>query len=364
MKVCILLHSHWSAGMGGAEYQAKLIFDYLSKKHQVIYLCRNSKEKSDNIVQIKSSSKLCRYAYFPDVPQVYKALKQIQPDVIYHRNGGAYSGVAAYYARRHHVPFVWNLAHDKDIEKVKFRHFRNPLKAVDVLLRRFAIALRPTIIAQTEEQQKMLSQNFAIQNSVHIPNFHPSPNLNLSHLKTEQKASKIILWVANLKPMKDPDLFLELVKYFKDNRDLEFRVAGKADSKWTEKLQQLEKEQSNFTYLGLLTQEEVNQQISLSSLFVNTSIAEGFPNTFIQSWLRGVPVMSVRVNPNQVITKNNAGIIASDLQTMISVVHRLLLQPKEFYEYGLNGKKYAEAHYSVQNAEKLENLLEDSRFVH
>ena len=53
----------------------------------------------------------------------------------------------------------------------------------------------------------------------------------------------------------------------------------------------------NLDYLGEQPIERVNSEIAASDVLVTTSY-EGFPNTFIQAWLRGVPVVSNGVDPD------------------------------------------------------------------
>ena len=51
----------------------------------------------------------------------------------------------------------------------------------------------------------------------------------------------------------------------------------------------------NLEYLGQRTHAEVNELLARAHIFVNTSTHEGFPNTFIQAWLREVAVVSLSV---------------------------------------------------------------------
>jgi len=61
--------------------------------------------------------------------------------------------------------------------------------------------------------------------------------------------------------------------------------------------------------MGKLPFEETLKIFDGATLFVNTSKSEseGFPNTYIQAWLRGVPVISFDVDPDGVIAKNGLG---------------------------------------------------------
>ena len=353
MKICFVLNTHWSSGMGGAEYQALLLMKELNKDNEVFYICRYANEISDHIITVKSNNKFNKYAFFFDAINLYKTLKKINPRVVYHRDAGAYTGVCAFYCKKFGKKFLWNLARDNEVDLIEVIDLYNPFKFIDKLLLRYGIKNHKIIIAQTLEQQELLNTNYGITDSSLIPNFHPIPKLH-----KKNNIVKKVIWVSNLKNIKRPEMFFELVKNFKNNKQVRFYMIGLPNFKYEKTINRLSSEANNFEYLGKLSQLEVNDYIENSDLFVNTSILEGFPNTFIQSWMRGVPVMSMCIDPSKIIRKNNIGVIAPDVETMIKVVNELILNSREFDIMGKNAIIYAKKNHSLKNISKIKALME------
>ena len=57
----------------------------------------------------------------------------------------------------------------------------------------------------------------------------------------------------------------------------------------------------NIEYLGQVAPERAQQLMADAALLLSTSDEEGFPNTFVQAWSSGTPVVSLKVDPDGVI---------------------------------------------------------------
>lgn len=102
---------------------------------------------------------------------------------------------------------------------------------------------------------------------------------------------------------------------------------------------------------------EVGTLFSRAKLFLNTSQIEGFPNTFLQAWVRGVPVVAF-FDPDSLIKQRQLGHTASDFDDMVSAIQRLLRDDAERQRIGERARAYAVAqfgpmHIASRNLEML-----------
>jgi glycosyltransferase involved in cell wall biosynthesis len=210
------------------------------------------------------------------------------------------------------------------------------------------------VVAQTSDQAAMLQDNYGITVDRVIPNFHPVPQ----HCGTKDENTTLV-WIANLKDVKRPELVIEAASRLADLPSVRFKVVG-APYIEGDKQAQFEsavRELDNLEYLGKLPQEDVNALLCRSHMLVNTSVAEGFSNTFIQAWMREVPVLTVGVNPDNMLNDSSFGKCCGSVDELVDSIRHYVQQPGRLQEMGEASYAKSIEIFSMRNAEQLAELI-------
>jgi glycosyltransferase involved in cell wall biosynthesis len=363
-KLCILVPAHWEALMGGSQYQAKVLVDYLLEHYDVdiAYLTTHADPEFTpegyRIVPFSDRRGLRRYGSFFDVVRLYRALERERPDIVLQFVGSAHTGIAALYARRHGCKMIWRVTSDRSVEPedAPWLHLHRHLER---LFLNFGIRHATQILAQTEYQRARLLKAFPRAAVQVLPNFHPAaPDCGRSGA-----VSKQVAWIANLKPLKNPAAFIRLARQFAHRSDIRFVMIGDAtdNSEWTKQQLADIAATPNLDYRGGLPQAEVNALLEHTDLLVNTSDYEGFSNTFIQAWMRRVPVVTLRVDPDRLLSRGGLGTVAGSEHLLFHRVAALLEDPDKCASIGARARRYALEHHAESNIERLARLLELAR---
>jgi glycosyltransferase involved in cell wall biosynthesis len=349
---------------GGAEYQISLLIDELTASgYEVHYLTHfldpRSPARNYRAVKIGSGDSLPKMGYIVDAPSLYGALREIGPTAIYQRVACAYTGICAAYSRRRSIPLIWHAAHDAEVSGQMLDAARN---VVRVWLERRATAYgirhATRIVVQTRHQAALLRETFGRAADAVIGNFHPPPAEDL-----DKRGPTTVVWIANLKPWKRPEVFVRLAHELQGFRDVRFVMVGApapaaGNEGWQNELMRNIEATANLRFLGHRTHDEVNALLARSHVFVNTSTLEGFPNTFIQSWLREVAVVSLQVDPDGVLGRERVGIAAGTEEKLIAAVRALIEDPAERAALAARGRAHAMAHHSLRNAGELMRVID------
>jgi glycosyltransferase involved in cell wall biosynthesis len=368
-RLSIVTPHHPSASGGGAEFQIQCLLESLLdlQRYDISYVARSVdpdfKPRGYRIVRLGNSSRAPRFGYGMDAVPLYRALKALRPQVIYQRVACGYSGVCAWYARRNSARMIWHVAHDTDVTRETLDPGRNPIRRIlENASIRYMIGATDHIVTQTQWQRTELERNYRRTADGIVRNFHPEPAERID----KSGDARTVLWVANFKRWKQPELFLDLAAALRDVTAARFvmvgaQAGGSGEREWNAALMQRIRLAPNVEYLGPRPQAEINQLLARAHVFVNTSLSEGFPNTFIQAWMRAVPVVSLQVDPDDVLQREAIGIRAGTTHGLADAVRRLLVTPELRAEYGERARRYALLKHSLGNAYQLAQLIDTGR---
>jgi glycosyltransferase involved in cell wall biosynthesis len=153
------------------------------------------------------------------------------------------------------------------------------------------------------------------------------------------------LWVSTIRKLKRPELFLDLAQALPD---LEFRMIGGPDDGELALFRSTKARAStikNVKFFGFVPFLQTEEQFDRAILFVNTSDSEGFPNTFLQAWARGIPTVSF-VDAGAHLNGQPIGLRVSSLEEMVATVARMASDNAALAEEGKRCVAYVKTNHS------------------
>lgn len=360
MKICFFV-GFYPYIKGGAEYQMKLIAEELSKDVDAFFISVGHTE--DNIFYegklkvyaLKLSNYCCNKAllYYPFFYRIQRIIDAEAPDLVYQRILNSFTYHLAIYTKRNKIPFYVHIA---DCYSLQFTNTFTDL--VRKLMFKSVLKSDVRFIVQTDEQIKLLSR-WNVTPVLKIYNLHPlgQQQVLLSHSSERRN----IMWIGSARKVKRLDLFFDLAYHFRQNTSWNFVVIGRLESgEYANALSLRMSMLDNIDYLGEQDNEFINRYLEESAtILVNTSDSEGFSNTFIQAWLRGVPVVSLNSDPDNILTDCDFGIFcAGDIEKMFDAVELLLSNNDLINKYTTNAFLKAPSLFSLKtNIVKIRHLL-------
>jgi glycosyltransferase involved in cell wall biosynthesis len=275
----------------------------------------------------------------PRLTDYLPLLARQQPDIIYARAASPQVAACGYFARRSRAKFIYAAASDRDFN-------RGAISGVtrrDAALFRWGMRRADAIIVQNLQQQEALRKNWG-RDGVVIPNMFEDPQAKPAAFEGP------ILFVGTLRQIKQPELFIELARALPERR---FRMIGGASrasggDAYYEQIQRLAALVPNLEFAGFVPVSTIGTEFDGAGVLVNTSEIEGFPNTFLQAWARGIPTLSF-VAPTG---RNGATgtVRAADFNDMVRHLRLLTREPAAWGEAAARGKAQFERDHTKSTA--------------
>jgi glycosyltransferase involved in cell wall biosynthesis len=171
-------------------------------------------------------------------------------------------------------------------------------------------------VVQNIQQESLLIRNYNKHNYLLIPQIWVSSDFE----KYSASNKDIILWVSNFRTLKRPHWFIQLAQA---NPIFKFVMVGfPNDKNLFDKCKKEAQTISNISFLGGLSFKKTDSLFARARLFVCTSEIEGFPNTFIQAWIHGCPILTT-FDPSNIIVDNNLGINCNTFDDLLYGFNKL-----------------------------------------
>lgn len=274
-------------------------------------------------------------------------LSKLSADIYHQRGAGLITGYVANCAKNKKKPFVFSIAFIDDCTLRGITWRGNPIK-VRARRRLYLLGIKyaSVVIASAEYLKEEFLKNFPDKDVRIIPSGHMIPK------EINKKRKPIIVWAGRLVDYKHPELIIELAKKLPN---YEFVVLGRVQHHsmhWV-----VNCGLPNIEFRGFVDLDEVNKTISEARVFIDTSEAAGFPNTFIQSWLRGTPTISLSVDPDCVICKYKLGFHSKNINQMVEDIKELMENNHLWNKMSKNAYNYSIKNHDIKEVGKKHHEL-------
>lgn len=271
---------------------------------------------------------------YPRVIKLWLAMKVLNADVYYTSCAGYMVGIVGLFCRLNKKKAIFRVAHDSDCEpdKLLIDLWR------DKKIYEYGLRRQNEVLVQSHQQAEALYRNYGLHSSL-AGMFVDKPKKLLDY----EDRDIGVLWVNNIRQFKRPDLVIELAK---NNPDLDIHmIGGPNDQDLYEKIKKSAESLQNIKFYGAVPYKDISKYYSRARVFVNTSDSEGFPNSYLQSWIRGTPIV-VFFDPDGKIMNNNLGYAANSLAEMSDILRRFSTDKMFWKEYSDKCIDYMNTHYS------------------
>jgi glycosyltransferase involved in cell wall biosynthesis len=279
--------------VGGAEVQQSILSRALAQAgFQVSMVCNDFGQadgvRVDGVTVYKTHAldagiPVVRFVH-PRLSTTWAAMRRADADIYYTRSSSILAGVIAAFCRRHGRRSIYAAASDVDFipEKQPMRFRR------DRWIYAYGLRHVDMIIAQNAFQQEACFENYGRRATVIPSAYAPPPGAG-----ADENGS--VLWVGTVRDYKQPELLLEIARRLPQHRFVMVGGAGgyrAQDVRYFEGVKREAQGLRNVEFSGFVPYAGVEAYFNRARVFVNTSRYEGFPNTFLQAWARGVPTVS------------------------------------------------------------------------
>ena len=335
-------------GAGGEEVQHTLLATALAARGFDVSMVVHDLGQADGTIWsgVRTVKAFAPHAGIPVVRFIHprwsglwSALRRADAAVYYVSTAGVHVGQVVLFARLYGRKVIFRVAHDancsRDTLMIKYRR--------DRALYEYGLRRVDTILAQTEVQQRMLHDNYGVASQLaRMPVDMPDGVCEFAARDID------LLWVNNLRRFKRADLYLELAALLPA---AELHMIGGEVQGFEDLYREIRARSTtvaNLHHHGAVPYHAVNAYYERAKVFVNTSDSEGFPNSYLQAWARGTPVVAF-FDPDGLIARHGLGMGVNSLGEMRDAIESLRHDAAQWAQVSARCRAYMTREYDMDS---------------
>ena len=249
------------------------------------------------------------------------SLARARHDVYVTQSASGINGVAALAARWARGAYLHMCAHDSEATGL----LDSTLSGRATWLHRVAVRLADALTCQSSKQAADLRRAFHREATI-VPNFPPA-TLAVPQNDRERHG---LLWVGRDVDWKQPELFIELARRLPEHP---FTMVCQPQVACD--VQRLTRDApANLRLFQGLPFVETRRLFARNHVLVCTSTVEGYPTVFLEAGTAGTPIISLTVDPGNIIERYNAGRVCNgSFDKLLASAQEILSQPALWNDY-------------------------------
>lgn len=328
---------------GGAELQMFLLANYLSENsnNNVCFFVGNYGKKPQKkgiefILTVKNKKTENIFSKIIKATKYFYQLIVEKPDVIFSTTANAFVGINALYAKVFNKKFVYRTAHQIDVNEQFIK-----ANGLSGKIYKYGLTHATKVVTQNNEDKKLLEKhhniNAEVLKNAIVINEEPCVNKDF------------ILWVGRFETWKQPELLLKIATHFPQEKFVMIcPYAPNKKEEWNRLYNEAHKIK-NIIFHEKIAFNKIQDYFNRAKLFVNTSINEGFPNTFLQAGLAKTPIASLNVNPDKFLLEFDCGVFAkNEFDYMLKQIKDLLTNEENSEIKGKNLFQYLKNNHDIE----------------
>ena len=337
--------------VGGIEHQQALMARWLAREGYRVSMLTWDEGQGDGqtatgvtvykMCRLDAGFRVLRFVH-PRWTSLWRALTRANADIYYYNCGDLGLGQVALWCRLHKRKTVYSVASDPDCNP-KLPTLGSQRERV---LYRFGLRRADLVITQTMCQRDALRRGFRLDSLV-IPMPCPDSGEDAYVAPTLPSTGHArVLWIGRISPEKRFGWLLDMAERCPE---VAFDVVGAANTEtgYARTLAKRAGSISNVVMHGRVPRSRMAQFYQRGTVLCCTSLFEGFPNTFLEAWSYGLPVVST-LDPDHLILTHGLGAVSYRVAGLVTDTRRLLQSPERWREASARARAYYLANHTLE----------------